>query len=206
MIHRTMASEERSENRYIKCGSAKRDPRIITSANADPMTQLRMGKVSHSERECCMCGDVGFLHELFKCKSCGRRYQHRYCSKLYPQNNKYVCDWCLSDVKQCLQQSDTQSNQSKKKSILKLREDHSGFKDEHWMRNQKFLSKYPLDIDKYNKGALVSKNAERIHLKKLKCNIREGETSKSALTPSTREGASRGHVRRYKLLADVLML
>lgn len=46
--------------------------------------------------ECCMCGDHGLSHELFRCKVCHFRSQHRYCSNLYPKAESYrVCNWCL---------------------------------------------------------------------------------------------------------------
>ncbi|XP_010675512.2 uncharacterized protein LOC104891503 [Beta vulgaris subsp. vulgaris] len=46
--------------------------------------------------ECCMCGDHGLAHELFRCKVCHFRSQHRYCSNLYPKAESYrVCNWCL---------------------------------------------------------------------------------------------------------------
>ncbi|CAK9163598.1 unnamed protein product [Ilex paraguariensis] len=47
--------------------------------------------------ECCMCGDYGLSNELFRCKACQFRSQHRYCSNLYPRAESYrVCNWCLS--------------------------------------------------------------------------------------------------------------
>ncbi|PKI45603.1 uncharacterized protein LOC116196315 [Punica granatum] len=47
--------------------------------------------------ECCMCGDYGLSEELFQCKVCQFRSQHRYCSNLYPKADSYrVCNWCLS--------------------------------------------------------------------------------------------------------------
>ncbi|CAL5415027.1 unnamed protein product [Camellia sinensis] len=50
-----------------------------------------------ASQECCMCGDFGLSHELFNCKVCLFRSQHRYCSNLYPKAESYqVCNWCLS--------------------------------------------------------------------------------------------------------------
>ncbi|EFJ38762.1 hypothetical protein SELMODRAFT_437625 [Selaginella moellendorffii] len=53
-----------------------------------------------SGKECSMCGDVGFQKELFRCSSCRQRYQHRYCSSLYPKlppdSSQMMCDWCVS--------------------------------------------------------------------------------------------------------------
>lgn len=47
---------------------------------------------------CCMCGDHGLPHELFRCKFCHVRLQHRYCSDLYPRATAYrTCNWCLRE-------------------------------------------------------------------------------------------------------------
>ncbi|KGN62733.1 uncharacterized protein LOC101216451 [Cucumis sativus] len=52
---------------------------------------------SKSQSECCMCGDFGFSFELFHCKICQFRSQHRYCSNLYPKADCYrICNWCLT--------------------------------------------------------------------------------------------------------------
>ncbi|CAK9149000.1 unnamed protein product [Ilex paraguariensis] len=52
---------------------------------------------SQPSPECCMCGDYGLSNELFRCKVCQFRSQHRYCSNLYPKAESYrVCNWCLS--------------------------------------------------------------------------------------------------------------
>ncbi|KAI4307463.1 hypothetical protein L6164_030647 [Bauhinia variegata] len=61
---------------------------MTTNKGADTETQAQ---------ECCMCGDCGFSEELFQCKVCQFRSQHRYCSNLYPQAESYgICNWCLS--------------------------------------------------------------------------------------------------------------
>ncbi|KAL6845714.1 hypothetical protein ACP4OV_024289 [Aristida adscensionis] len=45
---------------------------------------------------CCMCGDHGLPGELFRCRCCRARLQHRYCSDLYPRATAYRrCNWCL---------------------------------------------------------------------------------------------------------------
>ncbi|WOH09335.1 hypothetical protein DCAR_0728792 [Daucus carota subsp. sativus] len=50
---------------------------------------------------CCMCGDVGFSVELFRCNSCLYRFQHSYCSNNYVKSSEptEICDWCLSEQK-----------------------------------------------------------------------------------------------------------
>lgn len=48
-------------------------------------------------KECTMCGDVGFEDDLLLCNRCGYRFQHKYCSKLYPDLDMetWACEWCL---------------------------------------------------------------------------------------------------------------
>nr|XP_043637432.1 uncharacterized protein LOC122608396 [Erigeron canadensis] len=58
----------------------------------------RPGDTQPSPIECCMCGDHGITIELFKCKICKFRSQHKYCSNLYPKLETYnTCNWCLHD-------------------------------------------------------------------------------------------------------------
>ncbi|KAL5705894.1 hypothetical protein ACHQM5_024126 [Ranunculus cassubicifolius] len=56
------------------------------------------GEAHHFDtRECCMCGDYGLSENLFRCSVCLSRFQHSYCSNLYPRAGNYkVCNWCLS--------------------------------------------------------------------------------------------------------------
>nr|XP_023892905.1 uncharacterized protein LOC112004895 [Quercus suber]POF21460.1 hypothetical protein CFP56_18503 [Quercus suber] len=63
--------------------------------------------------ECCMCGDYGLSHELFQCKVCHFRSQHRYCSNLYPKAESYkICNWCLSQKDDTKEKSQNSSNSS----------------------------------------------------------------------------------------------
>uniref|UniRef100_A0A5B7BV87 PHD-type zinc finger plants domain-containing protein n=1 Tax=Davidia involucrata TaxID=16924 RepID=A0A5B7BV87_DAVIN len=63
--------------------------------------------------ECCMCGDYGLSYELFDCKVCQFRSQHRYCSNLYPKADSYrVCNWCLSQKDDTVEKTQNSSNSS----------------------------------------------------------------------------------------------
>ncbi|XVF64866.1 hypothetical protein PTKIN_Ptkin09bG0201000 [Pterospermum kingtungense] len=63
--------------------------------------------------ECCMCGDSGLTQELFQCKVCQFRSQHRYCSNLYPKAESYkVCNWCLNQKESSKEKSQNSSNSS----------------------------------------------------------------------------------------------
>lgn len=54
------------------------------------------GATSAAGAVCCMCGDHGLAGELFRCRCCRARLQHRYCSDLYPRAAAYRrCNWCL---------------------------------------------------------------------------------------------------------------
>ncbi|XP_057845763.2 uncharacterized protein LOC131055184 [Cryptomeria japonica] len=52
--------------------------------------------------ECSMCGDVGLKEHLIKCTSCLFRFQHTYCSSLYPNIDleRFSCEWCNYRVTQ----------------------------------------------------------------------------------------------------------
>ncbi|XP_060199007.1 uncharacterized protein LOC132627599 [Lycium barbarum] len=63
--------------------------------------------------ECCMCGDYGLSSELFKCKICQFRSQHRYCSNLYPKAESYrICNWCLTPKEVSGEKTQNSSNSS----------------------------------------------------------------------------------------------
>ncbi|PON70511.1 hypothetical protein TorRG33x02_256670 [Trema orientale] len=63
---------------------------MTTSKTANTTSSL-------AAHECCMCGDYGFSYELFQCKVCQFRSQHRYCSNMYPNipESYRTCNWCL---------------------------------------------------------------------------------------------------------------
>ncbi|KAK7385367.1 hypothetical protein VNO78_31083 [Psophocarpus tetragonolobus] len=73
-------------------------------------------KPTHSQPnniECCMCGDLGFSDQLFQCKVCHFRSQHRYCSNLYPKPDSIgTCNWCLSQREDTKEKSTNSSNSS----------------------------------------------------------------------------------------------
>ncbi|XVF36617.1 hypothetical protein REPUB_Repub19eG0072500 [Reevesia pubescens] len=63
--------------------------------------------------ECCMCGDSGLTQELFQCKVCQFRSQHRYCSNLYPKAESYkICNWCLNQKEDSKEKSQISCNSS----------------------------------------------------------------------------------------------
>ncbi|KAM5575480.1 hypothetical protein ABKV19_014440 [Rosa sericea] len=79
------------------------------------MTTNKAGSAASIEgtHECCMCGDFGFSYELFQCKACQFRSQHRYCSNLYPKAESYrICNWCLTQKEETKERSQNSSNSS----------------------------------------------------------------------------------------------
>lgn len=67
--------------------------------------------------ECCMCGDLGFSDQLFLCKICQIRSQHRYCSNVYPTTEFFgTCNWCLSQNEDSPNSSNSSSSYKKNES------------------------------------------------------------------------------------------
>uniref|UniRef100_A0A0D9W5M7 PHD-type zinc finger plants domain-containing protein n=1 Tax=Leersia perrieri TaxID=77586 RepID=A0A0D9W5M7_9ORYZ len=66
---------------------------------SSPSTSVGGGVVATAAGDvCCMCGDIGLPEELFRCRLCRVRHQHRYCSDLYPRATAYKrCNWCLRE-------------------------------------------------------------------------------------------------------------
>ncbi|KAK1314431.1 hypothetical protein QJS10_CPA06g02589 [Acorus calamus] len=56
-----------------------------------------LAKYKEEELCCCICGDIGFPKHLLRCPSCVFRFQHSYCSRLYPKVEKesWMCEWCF---------------------------------------------------------------------------------------------------------------
>ena len=85
----------------------------MTTKKEDIVTSSSSQQASQLLPECCMCGDSGLTHELFQCKVCQFRSQHRYCSNLYPQPESYkVCNWCLSQKEDSKEKSQNSCNSS----------------------------------------------------------------------------------------------
>ncbi|KAK8477974.1 hypothetical protein V6N11_047397 [Hibiscus sabdariffa] len=82
------------------------------------MAENKAEIISIPQVECCMCGDSGLTQELFQCRICHFRSQHRYCSNLYPSAEFYrVCNWCLNQKEDSKEQrSQNSSNSSANKS------------------------------------------------------------------------------------------
>ncbi|KAJ3676944.1 hypothetical protein LUZ60_002668 [Juncus effusus] len=95
---------------------------------------------------CCMCGDHGLEQELFQCKICFARSQHKYCSDLYPRKVIYrACNWCLREEGgKMIYQDDTNINGISKQSSKNDNQDNSSAKPvrrEYLSRHNKPIKK-----------------------------------------------------------------
>ncbi|XP_059631264.1 uncharacterized protein LOC132274113 [Cornus florida] len=104
------------------------------------MTTSKGGNApSQPSLECCMCGDHGLSSELFKCKACKFRSQHRYCSNLYPKAETYrVCNWCLSQKDDTVEK--TQNSCNSPPSSSTHRNNNSSEDDHIMIKNKKKIS------------------------------------------------------------------
>ncbi|XP_039071465.1 uncharacterized protein LOC120218600 isoform X2 [Hibiscus syriacus] len=161
--------------------------------NETPHTKHKNMKSSSSLVECCMCGDPGITRELFRCKICHFRAQHRYCSNLYPKSKSYkVCNWCLNqkdDSKEMSQNSLNSSSSCKSKIELK---------------QQQKLIKNPMKKPNSEEKSCPRKKRKRIISNDCLPDTMRGTKSeeKSKNGVITRH-VFRNKVRRYKLLEEV---
>ncbi|XP_045799427.1 uncharacterized protein LOC123893690 [Trifolium pratense] len=86
--------------------------------------------------ECCMCGDLGFSDQLFQCKICQFRSQHRYCSNLYPKTEFFgTCNWCLSP-ENSPNSSNSSSSFSYKKNMMSTKDKGKNKKIKNCIENK----------------------------------------------------------------------
>lgn len=153
--------------------------------------------------ECCMCGDCGLPYELFQCKACQFRSQHRYCSNLYPKAESYqVCNWCLShDIKEKSQNSSSSiRNSSEDDSKKKKGDNQAGLSKSHRGTLQ-------LQINSPIKKQRSPERSPSIR-RRLITNGRLEEKlrrtkSEEILNNGITKQVLRNKVRRYKLLDEV---
>ncbi|KAF9599461.1 hypothetical protein IFM89_038555 [Coptis chinensis] len=150
--------------------------------------------------ECCMCGDYGLLEQLFQCRVCLLRSQHRYCSSIYPKTESYdqVCNWCLR--KQRENSDGTRSSSiSSSSSSNKTNDRKVGLKNSSSTEGNVYVgpkvqrSKSELKNNYPSKKPRLADKA----LETSKINISEikNKIIKKQVFP--------GKVRKYKLLEDV---
>lgn len=117
--------------------------------------------------ECCMCGDYGLSSELFKCKICQIRSQHRYCSNLYPKAESYrICNWCLSPKE--ISGEKTQNSSNSSSSCRNTTSDHN-IRDDPKLKKKLIIKNENNDIGRTSpKGKLKSSSNLKLQLIKKK--------------------------------------
>ncbi|KAI3491175.1 hypothetical protein L1887_44420 [Cichorium endivia] len=178
--------------------------------------------------ECCMCGDYGLSQELFRCKICKFRSQHKYCSNQYPKAESYkACNWCLTQEHDSGNSSNSSSS-SKKNSgddrldhAIKNKRNPNDTIGRGGLRERRRTSEIQLPstvaIKKLNGSSVEEKSAVSTCRKRVGDVVAEEKhqlvlrKSKSANHISIGGGGGgiktrhvfRNKVRRYKLLDEV---
>ncbi|KAL4273050.1 hypothetical protein GQ457_13G021010 [Hibiscus cannabinus] len=166
--------------------------------------------------QCCMCGDCGITGELFRCKICHFRSQHRYCSNLYPKSASYkVCNWCLNQKEEWKEKSQNSLNSSAscKGKIKEEDDDHdhdyemkkngdnnhrAGIqRNSNDLKQQQQVIENP--IKKTNLEEKLSARRKRKRQEKLRGRKSEERSKNGGIT----RHVFRNKVRRYKLLEEV---
>ncbi|XP_020255278.1 uncharacterized protein LOC109832262 [Asparagus officinalis] len=146
-------------------------------------------------RICCMCGDHGLLTELFRCKSCLIRSQHKYCSNLYPKFQSYrACNWCLRQETKGGNLNDTNHNYAIPSPSNYNNEGSSSDTSRVKLKRGVF----PQYLDE----AVKKQKMQEIKISQTK---NDQSMGKEEITTSLRgeKQVFRGKVRRYKLLEEV---
>ncbi|KAL2469529.1 Uncharacterized protein Adt_14891 [Abeliophyllum distichum] len=158
------------------------------------------------DTECCMCGDYGLSSELFRCKGCQFRSQHRYCSNIYPDADSYgICNWCLNQKDETAGGKEQKTWNSSESCKIKG-------KDYVKIKKKKTLE----DIHREKPGKLIIKKQKSLDSSPLS-GARKRITTGDKISPRLRRTRSEGiinggikkHVfrnkvvRRYKHLDEV---
>ncbi|OAY58070.1 uncharacterized protein LOC110608507 [Manihot esculenta] len=163
---------------------------------------------AHPSPECCMCGDCGLSYELFQCKICQFRSQHRYCSNLYPKAESYqVCNWCLShETKEKSQTSSNSSSSNKNTSeddSIKNTQDKNkaGLKSQRGSLQLQINS--PIKKQRSPERSPVTRRRLISNAKLEEKLIRRTKSEEISNNIGITKQVFRNKVRRYKLLDEV---
>ncbi|KAG1334615.1 hypothetical protein COCNU_03G007340 [Cocos nucifera] len=153
------------------------------------------GASSPSSVVCCMCGDHGLRQELFRCKVCLVRSQHKYCSNLYPKADSYrACNWCLREEggKSLSKETATDHNSSISSTSANADNTSAGGGSGGKLHRGAFSSQLNKPIKKQR---LLDRSTSDV----------TDRIPSEELSPSSGRGRQvfRGKVRRYKLLEEV---
>ncbi|KAJ7965781.1 Zinc ion-binding protein [Quillaja saponaria] len=176
---------------------------------------------ARSSLECCMCGDCGFSHELFQCKVCQFRSQHRYCSNRYPKAESYrICNWCLSQKEETKEKSLNSSSshrnrgsgddESKNRKIKNenLAEIHGGKKGQRGIDGlgvqfNKPIKKQRSGPTPTSPSVLGSARKRIVTNSSIEDNLRRTKSEEISNRPGIKKQVFRNKVRKYKLLDEV---
>ncbi|XP_047077631.1 uncharacterized protein LOC124687952 [Lolium rigidum] len=153
---------------------------------------------------CCMCGDHAMPQELFRCKLCRLRLQHRHCSELYPRAATYQqCNWCLREDGAGRGSPEMQTTAAAKKRMMTLSEGNGS--DENKRRRSCggcSRSAFCTEPDK----PVKNKKPTKARHERAVPPMREVEMTAKGRKPQAAAGKVRFKVkvRRYKLLAEVI--
>ncbi|CAD6260707.1 unnamed protein product [Miscanthus lutarioriparius] len=170
---------------------------------------------------CCMCGDHGLAGELFRCRCCRARLQHRYCSDLYPRAAAYRrCNWCLRAPAPSDQQdgraaaaavaADNNKPEEKRKTTA------SSSDEERRQRHEGYCSPRRRSSPPAELGHHPVKKKHRVEEKKpqsaaaagkkevVSTGAGGGSKDEEVMRAGTKARVNRVRVRRYKLLTEVI--
>ncbi|KAL0908621.1 hypothetical protein M5K25_023125 [Dendrobium thyrsiflorum] len=136
---------------------------------------------------CCMCGDRGLSIELFRCKVCLFRSQHKYCSDLYPKTETYkACNWCLREER----------GKAVARELATSTSDNSSGPSGNGSGSLGW---------KLQRGAPPLQLSKPVKKQRVPATSTEKMTTDQELSPGTGRVRQtfRGKVRRYKLLEEV---
>ncbi|KAF9622992.1 hypothetical protein IFM89_035707 [Coptis chinensis] len=172
--------------------------------------------VSAPTLECCMCGDYGLSQELFRCRICLSRSQHRYCSNLYPKAETYeVCNWCLNKDGSKLERTQSslsftyRRNNSEGEEENKMRiKRNNGNNSSHVtsMKVQKRVTNTPLHVNSPIKKQRVHSDQSIEGKKRVyhaEESLRRTKSEGMIKAGMLKQQVFRGKVRRYRLLEEV---
>ncbi|XVF39607.1 hypothetical protein PTKIN_Ptkin01aG0047300 [Pterospermum kingtungense] len=189
------------------------------TANKEEIVPIISQQSSSCVLECCMCGDSGLTQELFQCKVCQFRSQHRYCSNIYPKALSYrVCNWCLNQKEDSKERSQNSSNSSASckyntegsdSKNKKKGDNHgdAGLKSSQKNNNLKLqLMKSPCSIKKSKSADKLSPVTTRKRIitnALLEEKLRRAKSEELSNRGIITRHVFRNKVRRYKLLDEV---
>ncbi|XP_027148736.1 uncharacterized protein LOC113749246 isoform X1 [Coffea eugenioides] len=191
---------------------------------APPATSQPSQDEQQRQQECCMCGDFGLSSELFRCKICQFRSQHRYCSNTYPKAESYrACNWCLNEKENSFNSSSSNKNATSTEDdvmkVAKKKSVHGGNgggngnlqRSNSSIKNEKGSPKLSVII-KNNRSIKKQKSPERSSpLLAARKRITTGSAVQESLRRTKSDVSNSGmrkhvfknRVRRYKLLDEV---